>query len=292
MVSRRIGRGRHAPIVPSDSPAVTTRAPQPNCVAGMVCDMSEHNSHLAFGVDIGGSGVKAALVDVRTGQQVSERAKILTPQPSTPDAVADVVRQLADAADWSGPVGVTVPAVVRGQVTRTAANIDSSWIGTDLRALFRRHLGDRDVTVLNDADAAGMAEVRFGDPLARSGAVMMLTFGTGIGSALLVDGQLYPNTEMGHMPFRDTEAEKYASSKIKDAEQLSFEQWAARVDEVMHLYSALLNPQTFIVGGGISREADKWVPLLTVEQDVVPARLRNEAGIIGAALAVTEQVAP
>ena len=255
--------------------------------------MSEQNPTLAFGIDIGGSGVKGALVDVATGTQVTERKRIATPQPSTPDAVAEVVRELIDAENWDGPVGITVPAVVRQQVTKTAANIDKAWIDTDVQELFRRHLGEqRDITVLNDADAAGMAEVRFGDRKARTGSVMMLTFGTGIGSALLMDGNLYPNTELGHMKMKKTTAEKYASSKVRDDEELSYKEWAKRVNKVMEHYSELFNPQTFIVGGGISRKADKWVPYLTIEQEVIPAKLRNEAGIIGAALAVHEGLRP
>lgn len=263
--------------------------------------MDQHENHphsttpqsvLAFGVDIGGSGIKGALVDVRTGQLVTDRRKVATPQPSTPDAVAAVVADIVNESHWDGPVGVTVPAVVRSQVTRSAANIDRAWIGADLQELFKRHLGDRDISILNDADAAGLAEVRYGDPTARTGAAMMLTFGTGIGSALLIDGELYPNTELGHLPFKDITTERYASSKVKDRERLSYAEWAGRVDEVMHVFSDLFNPQTFVVGGGISRDADRWVPLLTVEQDVVPAQLRNEAGIIGAALAVIENTKP
>ena len=255
--------------------------------------MSDQNSTLAFGIDIGGSGVKGALVDVSNGTQITERKRVATPQPSTPDAVAEVVCELIEAENWDGPVGITVPSVVRQQVTKTAANIDKSWIGTDVQKLFKRHLGeDREISVLNDADAAGMAEVRFGDPLARTGAVMMLTFGTGIGSALLMDGNLYPNTELGHMKMKKTTAEKYASSKVREVEELSYKEWAGRVNKVMERYSQLFNPQLFIVGGGISRKADKWVPYLEVEQDVIPAKLRNEAGIIGAALAVTEGLRP
>lgn len=254
--------------------------------------MSERDTTQAFGIDIGGSGVKGALVDVTAGEQVTVRQKIATPKPSTPDAVAEVVRTLVEEEKWDGPVGITLPSVVREQVARTAANIDKSWIGTDVQELFTRHLGDRPISVLNDADAAGMAEVRFGDATTRTGSVMMLTFGTGIGSALLMDGNLYPNTEMGHLVIDCVEAEHFASSKVRDVEDLSYEDWAARVDKVMHVYSTLFSPTTFVVGGGISRDADKWVPLLTVEQPVVPAKLRNEAGIIGAALAVHEGLKP
>ncbi|HIW95742.1 MAG TPA: ROK family protein [Candidatus Corynebacterium gallistercoris] len=251
------------------------------------------NPQLGFGVDIGGSGVKGAVVDLATGDLVTERFKILTPKPSTPDAVAEVVAQLMEMAGWNGPVGITVPAVVKNQHARSAANIDKAWIDTDLQELFARHLGEREIAVLNDADAAGLAEVELGDELARKGTVLMLTFGTGIGSAMLHDGQLFPNSELGHLPFNDKgDAEWHASSAAKDREELSYKKWAKRVDEVLHLYSRLFSPQTFIVGGGISRKADKWVPLLTVEQDVIPAKLRNQAGIIGAAMAVRDGIKP
>lgn len=249
--------------------------------------------NLGFGVDIGGSGIKGAVVDLDTGELVTERFKILTPKPSTPDAVADVVRQLMEMADWDGPVGITVPAVVKNQVARSAANIDKSWIDTDLQELFRRHLGERDIAVLNDADAAGIAEVQLGDPRAKQGSVMMLTFGTGIGSAMLNDGHLFPNSELGHLHYsKKGDVEWYASSAAKDREELSYKEWAARVDEVLHMYGELFSPQIYIVGGGISRKAEKWVPRLTVEQEVIPAKLRNQAGIIGAALAVRDGVKP
>ena len=254
--------------------------------------MTEHNSDLSFGVDIGGSGVKAAVVDMKTGEFVTERLKIATPQPANPDAVAEVVKELMEEADWNGPVGITVPAVVKNQITRSAANIGGDWIGTDCQELFRKHLGNREVAVLNDADAAGLAEVAYGDEQARSGSVMLLTFGTGIGSALLMDGNLYPNSELGHLPFGHTSCEKWASSAVKEKEDLSFKEWAKRVDQVMHEYARLFSPQTSVVGGGISRKADKWVPLLTVEQKVVPAQLRNKAGIVGAAMAVRDGFRP
>ena len=258
---------------------------------GMTEDKAEQN--LSFGVDIGGSGVKGAVVDLNTGGLVTERFKILTPKPSTPDAVAEVVRKLMDRAEWDGPGGVTVPAVVKDQKARTAANIDKSWIDTDMQELFKRHLGEREIAVLNDADAAGLAEVKYGEESAKQGAVLMLTFGTGIGSAMLCDGHLFPNSELGHLPHDENgDVEWYASSAAKDREELSYKKWAARVDEVLHAYSALFSPRTFIVGGGISRKADKWVPLLTVEENVIPAKLRNQAGIIGAAMAVQDGIKP
>jgi len=247
---------------------------------------------LGFGVDIGGSGVKGAVVDLRTGVFVGERVKIATPQPATPEAVAEVVGQIVDECAWEGPVGITLPSVVTQQVARSAANIDESWVGTNVHDLFTQALGRETISVLNDADAAGIAEVAFGSDTARSGAVIFLTFGTGIGSAFLVDGTLFPNTELGHMLVDGTEAEHFASSAAKDREELSYKKWAKHVDKVLHEYDRLFNPAAFIVGGGISRHADKWVPLLTVDTPVAPAALRNRAGIVGAAMAAQDHVAP
>ena len=247
---------------------------------------------LGFGVDIGGSGVKGAVVDLRTGVFVGERVKIATPQPATPEAVAEVVGQIVDECAWEGPVGITLPSVVTQQVARSAANIDESWVGTNVHDLFTQALGRETISVLNDADAAGIAEVAFGSDTARSGAVIFLTFGTGIGSAFLVDGTLFPNTELGHMLVDGTEAEHFASSAAKDREELSYKEWAKRVDKVLHEYDRLFNPAAFIVGGGISRHADKWVPLLTVDTPVAPAALRNRAGIVGAAMAAQDHVSP
>ena len=247
---------------------------------------------LGFGVDIGGSGVKGAVVDLRTGVFVGERVKIATPQPATPEAVAEVVGQIVDECAWEGPVGITLPSVVTQQVARSAANIDESWVGTNVHDLFTQALGRETISVLNDADAAGIAEVAFGSDTARSGAVIFLTFGTGIGSAFLVDGTLFPNTELGHMLVDGTEAEHFASSAAKDREELSYKKWAKHVDKVLHEYDRLFNPAAFIVGGGISRHTDKWVPLLTVDTPVAPAALRNRAGIVGAAMAAQDHVAP
>lgn len=245
-----------------------------------------------YGIDIGGSGVKGAIVDMNTGEFVSERIKLATPQPATPEAVAGAVAEIVRGHEWDGPVGICLPSVVKEQVARTAANIDDSWIDTNVHDLFSSHLGGREIAVLNDADAAGLAEVEFGDDSARTGAAIFLTFGTGIGSAFLMDGELFPNTELGHMFVGDDEAEHLASSAAKDREELSYKKWAKRVDTVLQEYERLFNPGVFIVGGGISRKHDKWVPLLTVETPVVPARLRNRAGIVGAAMAVHKHVTP
>lgn len=246
----------------------------------------------AFGVDVGGSGIKGAVVDLATGEFVGDRRKIATPQPATPEAVAATVAQIVEEAGWNGPVGVTLPSVIKDQVALTAANIDPSWVGTNCHDLLFAHLGDRGIAVLNDADAAGLAEVAHGEAAAREGAVIFLTFGTGIGSAFFADGELFANTELGHMIIDGREAEHIASSAVKDREELSYEEWAGRVSTVLLEYERLFNPAAFIVGGGISRKADKWVPLLDVTTPVHPARLRNRAGIVGAAMAAARHVAP
>ena len=249
-------------------------------------------STIGFGIDIGGSGIKGARVNLEDGEFVGDRIKIKTPQPATPEAVAATVAEIVRLAGWEGPVGLTIPSVIKGQIAQTAANIDPSWVGTDVHELFARHLGEREISVLNDADAAGIAEVAFGDPRARRGSALFLTFGTGIGSALLVDGHLFPNTELGHIIIDSVEAERRASSAAKERDELSYKKWARRVTKVLREYERLLNPGAFIVGGGISREHEKWVPRLEVEAPVFPAQLRNRAGIVGAAMAVAAHVAP
>ncbi|BAC18613.1 polyphosphate glucokinase [Corynebacterium efficiens YS-314] len=257
----------------------------------LVCTLGRM-TETGFGIDIGGSGIKGARVDLSTGEFIGDRIKISTPKPATPDAVAEVVTEILAEAQWDGPVGITVPAVVRGQVALTAANIDKAWIGTDVHELFHRHLGDREITVLNDADAAGIAEATFGHPDARKRSVILLTFGTGIGSAFLMDGELFPNTELGHLIVDDMEAEHRASGAVKDNKDLSWKEWAAEVSRVLNEYERLFYPSLFIVGGGISRKHKKWVPLLDVKTEVVPAELRNRAGIVGAAMAVAKHLAP
>ncbi|HZK32414.1 MAG TPA: ROK family protein [Corynebacterium sp.] len=246
----------------------------------------------SFGVDVGGSGIKGAIVDLGTGEFIGDRIKILTPRPATPDAVAGTIADLVDQAGWEGPVGVTLPSVVKNHVALSAANIDPTWVGTDTTALLDRYLPGREVAVLNDADAAGLGEVSYGDPVTRQGGVIFLTFGTGIGSAFLLDGRLFPNTELGHLMVGDQEAEWIASSAAKEREDLSFKQWAKRVDTVLAEYERLFHPVAFVVGGGISREHEKWVPRLKVSTPVYPAQLRNRAGIVGAAIAVSRHMAP
>lgn len=245
-----------------------------------------------FGIDIGGSGIKGAHVDLGTGEFIGKRLKTKTPQPATPEAIADCVADIVHQKEWDGPVGICMPSVIRNQTALSAANIDKSWIGVNARELFSSRLEGREVTVLNDADAAGLAEVRHGLPESREGAVIFLTIGTGIGSAFFIDGQLFPNTEIGHLIVGKKEAEHQASSAVKDKEELSFKKWSKRIDTVLHEYEKLFNPSLFVVGGGISRDHEKWVPRLTIKTPVKPAQLLNTAGIVGAAMALDGSVAP
>lgn len=246
----------------------------------------------AFGIDIGGSGVKGAVVDLATGDLAHERIKISTPHPATPNAIAETVAKLVTQADWDGPVGLTLPSVVVNGIARTAANIDKSWIDTDARQLFSLALGGRDVVVLNDADAAGLAEDRYGAARNIDGLVMLLTFGTGIGSALLNHGVLVPNTELGHIEVHGKEAEHRAASSVKERKNLSYKEWAAEVTKVLVTLEDLFWPTVFVVGGGISRDAEHWIPLLANRTPVAAAHLRNTAGIVGAAMAVDSGIAP
>ncbi|HET9665299.1 MAG TPA: ROK family protein [Desertimonas sp.] len=237
---------------------------------------------LAFGIDIGGSGMKAAPVDLATGTVAGERHKIPTPQPATPEAMADVVAQLVNHFDWDGNVGVAFPAVVRRGVARTAANIDKAWIGTDIDAVFSK-AADRPVHVINDADAAGLAEMRYGAGRDRRGVVIMLTFGTGIGSGLFLDGKLVPNTELGHLYLDGYEAEHRAAAVIREREKLSWKEWSQRVDRYLAHVVFLFSPDLLILGGGVSRKADKWLPYVDVDAEIAVATLENDAGIVGAA---------
>jgi polyphosphate glucokinase len=245
-----------------------------------------------LGIDIGGSGVKAAPVDTTTGQLTAERQKLATPQPATPDAVGKIVAQLVQAFEWTGPVGVTFPGVVVHGVIQTAANVDPSWIGVDAVKLFGSET-KLAVTVLNDADAAGVAEMRFGAGKGMTGTVLLLTLGTGIGSALFIDGVLVPNTEFGHIQIRGKDAEKRASDHAREEHGLTWEDWAGRVDEYLAHMEALLSPGLIIIGGGVSRKSDKFLPLLTgLRAKVVSAALHNDAGIVGAAMAVDATSSP
>lgn len=243
---------------------------------------------LPCGIDFGGTGIKAAPVDLATGDFAAERARTPTPEPSTPEAVAKAfVELLGQLPDSRGPVGVTVPGVVRHGIVHSAANIHKSWIGTDADALFTEATG-RDVHVVNDADAAGLAEVQYGAARGRRGLVIVTTLGTGIGSAMVHDGVLVPNSELGHLEIDGHAAEKRAANSVREAEDLSWEQWARRLTTYYRTLERLFSPELFVVGGGISKKADQFLPLLEIETEIVPAALLNRAGIVGAALYATE----
>lgn len=237
-----------------------------------------------LGIDIGGSGIKGAPVNIKKGEMVTERFRIDTPQPSKPSAVAEVVGQIAKHFDWHGPIGVTYPGIVQHGVAWSAANVDKEWIGTDGEALFNQATGCP-VLLLNDADAAGIAEFEFGAGRGQDGVVLILTFGTGIGSALFNRGVLVPNTELGHVEIRGKDAEERTSDRIRQEKELSWEKWAERVNEYISYLEALFSPDLFIIGGGVSKKHEKFVPLLHTRAPVVPAQLFNDAGIVGAALA-------
>jgi polyphosphate glucokinase len=239
----------------------------------------------AFGIDIGGTGIKGAPVDLATGKLLADRKKLATPHPATPDAVTEVVKEVAQSFGWTGVTGATFPGIVISGTIRSAANVDKTWIGTDAAALFGKAIGT-DVAVLNDADAAGIAEMTFGAGVGAKGSVLMLTFGTGVGSALFTDGVLVRNTEFGHIEIRGKDAEKRASEHAKLEHEWGWKDWTDRVSEYLQRIEALLSPDLIIVGGGISKECDKWLPMLTgVQAKIVPATLHNDAGIVGAAMA-------
>lgn len=252
-------------------------------------------ARVAIGVDVGGSGIKVAAVDVEHGTLVGPRLRIATPQPSTPDVVVPViVRTVRRALREAGvnaadvPVGVGMPAVVIDGVTKSAANIDPLWVEFDLGRDLRQAL-KHPVYVLNDADAAGLAEMRFGAGAGEGGVVFVLTLGTGLGSGMFNDGVLVPNTELGHMEIRGRDAERRSAAVARTRRGLSWKAWAADLDEHLHAIDRLFSPRLIILGGGVSKNADKFIPRLTVRPRVVPATLRNDAGIVGAAMAAAER---
>lgn len=246
-----------------------------------------------LGIDVGGSGIKGAPVDLSQGVLIGERLRIDTPSPATPQAVAKVIAEVVDSFDEvhdGSPIGVTIPGVVQHGVVKTAANIDPSWIDCEAEKLLEDVL-QHDVVLLNDADAAGLAELHFGAAKGRSGVVIMTTLGTGIGTALINDGVLVPNSELGHIEMNGWDAEKQAASSIKEKEGLSFEEWAVRLQQYYRQLEAILWPDLFVVGGGVSKKAAKFLPLLDIRTPIIPATLRNEAGIIGAAYAAARKQA-
>jgi len=251
------------------------------------------SSRIAIGIDVGGSGIKAAVVDVESGRFRSDRIRVATPSPSTPDAVlASVARVIKRLARSSGlgdatPVGIGLPGVTIGGVLKSAANIDPAWIDFPVVERLTRVIG-RPVTIINDADAAGIAEMRFGIGKDQAGVVIFLTLGTGVGSGVFVDGKLVPNTEFGQMEIRGRPAERRSAAAARVKRGLSWKAWAADLDEHLDRIYQLIGPNLMILGGGVSKNADKYVPRLTVACPVIPAQLRNDAGIIGAAIVAAE----
>jgi polyphosphate glucokinase len=241
-----------------------------------------------LGIDIGGSGIKGAPVNVKDGLILEERHRIPTPDPSTPEKVAEVINKIVKHFDWEGPVGCGFPAVIQQGVARTAANVDDSWIDTDVNKLFSKVTG-LPVKVVNDADAAGLAEMKFGAGSKVPGTVLLCTIGTGIGTVMFSNGRLVPNLEMGHIELNGMDAEKYCSDVARKNEDLSWEEWAKRFDEYLHAMEFLTWPDLIILGGGASKKGEKFLKYFTVKAKVVPAQLLNNAGLVGAALAARYQ---
>jgi polyphosphate glucokinase len=242
----------------------------------------------AFGIDFGGTGIKGAPVDLARGEFAADRVRFRTPARSTPAAVAAVFAELlARFPDNDGPVGVTVPGVVRHGVVHSAANIDKTWIGTDADKVFTEATG-RDVHVVNDADAAGLAEVRYGAARGRRGLVILTTLGTGIGTALINDGALVPNSELGHLEVEGHDAETRAANSARERDGLTWEEWAGRLTTYYRTLERLFSPDLFVVGGGVSKDSDRFLSLVDIDTEIIPATLRNKAGVVGAALYAAE----
>jgi polyphosphate glucokinase len=237
---------------------------------------------LGFGIDIGGSGIKGAVVDLEAGGLATERYKVLTPQPSTPAAVANACAEVVAHFGWQGPLGCTFPAVVQNGVARTAANVDQGWIGTNIEKVMSASTGLA-VTAVNDADAAGIAEAYWGAAKGTRGLVIVVTLGTGIGTALIYNGVLVPNSELGHIELDGEDYETRASAAARERESLSWDKWAKRLQRYFSALEAYLRPELFVVGGGVSRRAEKFLPLLSLDTAILPAKFQNEAGIAGAA---------
>lgn len=236
-----------------------------------------------LGIDIGGSGVKGGLVNIETGELVTERHRIVTPKPATPEATGDVVKEMVDFFNWKGKVGVGFPAVIHNGIVLTAANIHKSWIGITIDAFLSEKTGC-EVTAANDADVAGIAEFTHGSGKDCKGIVLLLTIGTGIGTVLFVNGILFPNTELGHLEFMNTTVERFASDATRKKEDLNWKDWGKRFNKVLKYYERLFYPDLIIIGGGTSKKMEKFEEYITVETKLIPAKLLNNAGIIGAAI--------
>lgn len=242
-----------------------------------------------LGIDVGGSGIKGAPVDIKRGQLLGERLRLDTPQPATPKAVAKVFAELVKMHDWTGPIGCGFPAIVRRGVAHSAANIDKKWIGKDVQKLFSKACGCP-VRVINDADAAGMAAVRFGAGQKVEGTVLMLTIGTGIGSALFIDGKLVPNTEFGHLYFKGMIAEHYAANSVRKNENLTWDEWGMRFNDFLLHIDRILSPDLVILSGGASKRFDEYRHLITSETKIIPSAMLNDAGTVGAAVYAWENL--
>ncbi|TAF73123.1 MAG: ROK family protein [Bacteroidetes bacterium] len=240
-----------------------------------------------LGVDIGGSGIKGAIVDTQTGELITERFRIETPQPATPDAIANTVNELVKHFAWKGKIGCGFPAVIHDGIAKTAANVDSTWININVDELFTKKTG-LETYVVNDADAAGIAEMKFGIGKDKKGVVLLLTIGTGIGSALFMNGKLIPNTEYGHLYYKGDVAEKYCSDSIRKKLDLKWDEWAKRFSNFLKHIERTINPDLIIVGGGVSKKQEKFFHLVNIETELRLALLENNAGIVGAAINVVK----
>lgn len=265
-------------MTPNRRPLVTTEVGTPTLAAVTV----------GFGIDIGGSGIKGGRANLDDGELVGDRIKILTPQPATVEGVVDVIREVVEMGGWTGPFGCTFPGVVHHGVIHTAANMGSHWIGVNLEEQIHAATG-LEVAVLNDADAAGVAEMHFGVGRGRGGVVIMTTLGTGIGSAVFLDGKLLPNTELGHLELDGKAAEKRAAASVRERKAMSWEEWATRLQRYYRHLELLFSPDLFIVGGGVSRKSERFLPMLSLQTEIIPASLENQAGIVGAAMAARER---
>jgi len=237
-----------------------------------------------LGIDIGGSGIKGAPVDTRTGKLLAERIRIKTPKKAEPQPVAEVVAEIARSFEWQGPIGIGFPAPIKSGFTLMAANVSEKWVGLNADELFTKTTGC-ECTMINDADAAGLAEMKFGAGKGQPGTVILLTLGTGIGSAIFYQGKLLPNTEFGHLDMKGQDAEHRASDAVRQRDDLSWKKYAKRLNKYIATMNKLFWPDLFIIGGGISKESEKYLPLIKTETPIVPAQFLNEAGIAGAALA-------
>jgi polyphosphate glucokinase len=253
-------------------------------------EVVEENSMNVLGIDVGGTGIKGAPVDTETGEMLADRYRIPTPVPSKPKAVAKVIRKVARKFDWNGPIGCGFPAPIRKGVTLMAANVDDKWVDYPAEVMLSDYIGCP-VTLINDADAAGLAEMRFGAGIGQDGVVIVITIGTGLGTAIFVDGCLVPNTEFGHMELKGADAEWYASDAARKRENLSWKQWGKRFDDFLWALDKLFWPDLYILGGGASKKLNKFLEYLTLSTEIIPANMLNNAGIVGAAMAAREKKA-